>query len=247
MPLPSVVETLEEIPEKAREFYRQDADGKRFILDAEDVASGAEDVGALKRALEREKAERRKYAKLAEDRAAVDPEEFRRLKAAEEERQRKEDIEKGRFEKVLAEKDSLYGEKVKKLEAERDAAAAAMRQYLIKTEASAACAAAGVKSLKVALPLILPLLGADVDENGNARVWVKDGEGPRTSAKTNGPMTVAELLAELKSDADYGSIFNSSGATGGGASGVAASGRGPDLSNLSPVERLTRIRESRAH
>lgn len=240
MPLPAVVESLDAIPEPVREFYRQDADGKRFILDAEDVSTGGEDLGALKRALEREKAERRKYARLAEERGTVDPEEYKALKAEKEAREREEAEKKGHYDKLLAQKDALYAKEREALELERRAALAAVEEYVVDAQATAAIAAhSGIPRLL--LPLVKAQLKAVKGEDGKYRVAVLDADGEeRRNPKTNAPLSIAELVAEMKADPDLGSAFKSSGATGGGASGAQAGARGGDFSKLSPVEKLNR-------
>lgn len=239
MALPAVVESLDAVPENAREFYRQDADGKRFILDAEDAANG-EDLGALKRALEREKAERRKYARLAEERGGVDPEEYKALKAEKEAREREEAEKKGHFEKLLAQKDALYAKEREALELERRAALLAVEEYVVDAQATAAIAQHnGVP--KLLLPLVKAQLKAIKGDDGKYRVAVLDSDGEeRRNLKTNAPMTISELVAEMKADPEFGGAFKASGATGGGATGAATNARGGDLSKLSPLQKVER-------
>lgn len=240
MPLPVVVETLEAIPEAAREFYRQDADGKRFILDAEDVSPNGEDLGTLKRALEREKAEKRKWLRVAEEKGAVDPEEYKALKAEKEAREREEAEKKGHYDKLLAAKDALYAKEREALDAERRAALAAVEEYVVDAQATAAIV--GLKGKpKLLLPLVKAQLKAVKGEDGRYRVAVLDADGEeRRNPKTNASLSIAELVAEMKADPEFGGAFESSGATGGGASGAQAGARGGDFSKLSPVEKLNR-------
>lgn len=242
MPLPAVVESLDAIPENVREFYRQDADGKRFILDAEDVSTGGEDVGALKRALEREKAERRKWARMAEEKGSIDPEEYKALKAAQEAREREEAERKGHFDKIIAQKDSQYQQELSKREADLKAALSAVERYVLDAEIAQAVSAHKGK-LKILAPHVKAQLKA-INEGGQYRVAVIDADGDeRFNPKTNAPMTVAELVAEMRLDSDYGAAFEASGATGGGASGAASTKAHADLSKLNPLDRLAKAFE----
>lgn len=240
MPLPAVVESLDEIPEIARDEYRQDADGKRFIREA--VAGPGDDLAELKRALEREKAERRKFARLAEERGSVDPEEYKALKAAQEAREREEAERKGHFDKIIAQKDSQYQQELSKREADLKAALLAVERYVLDAEIAQAVSANKGK-LKLLAPLVKAQLKA-INEGGNYRVSVIDADGDeRFNPKTNAPMTVAELVAEMKLDPEFGGAFESSGATGGGASGAASTKASADFSKLAPVDRLAKAFE----
>ena len=247
MALPAVVESLEAVPESVREFYRPDADGKRYLLDAEDVNPGGEDLGALKRALEREKAERRKWARMAEEKGSIDPDEYKALKAEKEERERAEAEKKGHFDKLIAQKDALYAKERETLEAQSREAFAAVQKYLVDAEATSAIAQLKGKP-KLLLPLVRSRLKALKGEDGEYRVAELDADGEeRRNPKTNAPFTVAELVAEMKADPDYGGAFEASGATGGGATGAASGARGADLSKLSPVEKVSRAYTSGAN
>ena len=247
MPLPAVVESLDAVPESVREFYRPDADGKRYLLDAEDVAPGGEDLGALKRALEREKAERRKYARLAEERGAVDPEEYKTLKADKEAREREEAEKKGHYDKLLAAKDAMYAKERETLENERRAALLAVEEYVVDAQATAAIAAHGGIP-KLLLPLVKAQLKAVKGEDGKYRVAVLDADGEeRRNPKTNAPLSISELVAEMKTDPEFGGAFKSSGASGGGATAAASGARGQDLSKLSPLQKVERAYNSGAN
>ena len=240
MPLPAVVESLDEIPEIARDEYRQDADGKRFIREA--VAGPGDDLAELKRALEREKAERRKFARLAEERGSVDPEEYKALKAAQEAREREEAERKGHFDKIIAQKDSQYQQELSKRDADLKAALSAVEKYVLDAEIAQAVSAQKGK-LKILAPHVKAQLKA-INEGGQYRVAVIDADGDeRFNPKTNAPMTVAELVAEMRLDSDYEAAFEASGATGGGASGAASTKAHADLSKLNPLDRLAKAFE----
>jgi len=241
MALPAVVDSVDDLPEAVREFYKPDADGKRYLLDAEGLAPGSDDdTGSLKRALEREKAERRRLAKLADQYGSIDLDEYKKLKTEAEEREREQAEKKGHFDKLLAQKDAVYAKEKMALEAKAEAALAAVQKYVVDAQATSAIASLKGKP-KLLLPLVRAQLRAITGEDGEYRVAVLDADGEeRRNPKTNAPMTVAELVAEMKADPEYGGAFESSGATGGGASGAQAGVRGQDFSKLSPVEKVSR-------
>lgn len=240
MPLPVAVESLDAIPENARGAYRQDADGKRWLLDAEDFSTEGEDVGALRRAHERTKAALREKERKLLDLQGVDAEEYKTLKAEREAREREEAEKKGHYDKLLAEKDKAYAKELETKESERRAALAAVEEYVIDAQATAAIVSAKGKA-RLLLPLVKAQLKATKGEDGKYRVMVLDSDGEeRRNPKTSAPLSIAELVAEMKADPDLGQAFEGSGATGGGASGAQAGARGVDLSKLSPVELAAR-------
>ena len=220
MTLPAVVDNLEAVPEPVREFYRADADGKRFILDAEDMGTGAEE---MRRALARVKDDNRKKGDTLSRYAALgkSPEEIENLLARETERERAEAEKKGQFDKLLVQKDEQYTKELSKKDAERTAALSLVERYVLDAEIAKAVAA-HKGMLKLLAPLVKAQLQA-LSENGIYRVAVVDADGDeRHNPKTNAPMTVAELVAEMRNDPDLGRAFESSGTTGGGAAATGA-------------------------
>lgn len=248
MALPAVVESLEAVPESVREFYRPDADGKRYLLDAEDVNPGGEDLGALKRALEREKAERRKWARMAEEKGSIDPDEYKALKAEKEERERTEAERKGQYEKVLTQREEM----AKQREAELQKKAGWYRERLEDkfVQGDATSIAMRLGAFEDAPDIMMPHIRKQtrlIEDQDDLRVVVVDAAGEiRLSPKTGHEMTVEELILEMRSG-KFASLFKSSGATGGGATGAASGARGADLSKLSPVEKVSRAYTSGAN
>ena len=91
------------------------------------------------------------------------------------------------------------------------------------------------------LPLVKAQLKAIKGDDGKYRVAVLDSDGEeRRNLKTTAPMTISELVAEMKADPEFGGAFKASGATGGGATGAATNARGGDLSKLSPLQKVER-------
>lgn len=102
---------------------------------------------------------------------------------------------------------------------------AALERRLVDAEATAALAAAK-GSPKVLLPHIKAHVKV-VEENGEFVVQVVDGRGqPRVGDAKGNPMTIGQLVEELKADPDFARNFEGSGSSGGGASRSTAGGGG---------------------
>lgn len=248
MPLPAVVESLDAVPESVREFYRPDADGKRYLLDAEDVVPGGENLGALKRALEREKAEHRKYARLAEERGSVDPEEYKSLRAEKEAREREDAEKKGHYEKVIGQVKEAAAKERAEAEAKASAYWQRLEEKFVAGDATALIHKAG--PMENAAEILMPHVRQHtrlIEEGGDLRVVVVDAKGEiRHSSKTGEEMSLEELILEMK-NGKFASLFRASGASGGGATAAASGARGQDLSKLSPLQKVERAYNSGAN
>lgn len=161
-------------------------------------------------------------AKQARERLAafegVDPEEFKTLKTAAQEAERKRLASEGDFkslEKQLVEKYE------RELENERGTGKkylTAMERYMIDAAAVSELAKHS-DSPKLLLPHVksrMKVVEQDgefhariVDENGNVRI----GNGQGSS-----PMTLSELIEEMRQDKEFALAFRGSGSSGGGAS-----------------------------
>lgn len=210
MAVKTVIDNLEDVSEALREHYVATSDGK-FRLD------GVEDVSGLKSALEREKEERRQ-AKARLDRLKdIDPEEFLRLKKDVEERENEKLARKGEYEKMLSQTTAKHKTELEKREDSIKSLRSALEANLIDAEATRAIASA-----KGVPELLLPHVRSSVrvvEEDGKflAKVVDKDGN-PRIGDASGSPMTVNQLVAEMRSSEVFGRAFEGTGATGSGAS-----------------------------
>lgn len=203
MALPAIADTLDAIPEPVREFY-EPRDGK-FAL----KIAGADDVTGLKTALQRERQAAKEAAKAAKQYAdlGLSPEEIAELKAAKDAEAEERAKRTGEFEsfkaqqaKALAAKDEELARTKSRLDA-----------VLLDREATAAIAEA-----KGRAKLLLPHITAQTRVVDDAvRVIGADGQ-VRYNAQGL-PMTVAELVTEMRADESFGPAFEGSGASGSGA------------------------------
>lgn len=227
MALKLVVDKLDEVPEALRGEYTE-KDGK-FHLNVD----GIEDNAPLKKALESErKARVALEAKIKTwEKSGKTPEEIADLIAqaskAEEERLQNA----GEWDKLKAQMNVKHDDAVKALQAKLDAKDGeiksmrrSLESHLIDAEATAAIAAAkGVPDLL--LPHVQKLVKV-VEDNGKYTVQVVDSKGdPRVNGKGD-PLSIGDLVTELKATDVFGRAFESSGNTGSG-SRQGSGGGGP--------------------
>jgi len=215
MALKAVIQKLQDVPEAQRSFYSEGEDGK-FHLDAE----GIEDVSGLKSALEAERKERRKHERALAAFKDVDPERYNALLRAEEEREAVKAKASGDWEKREAQLIEKHGREIKSKEESLVAAQRTVERALIDAEAARAIAAAK-GSVRLLLPEIKQRVKVLKGQDGEFAIRVVDAEGTPRIGKVEGgkaaPMTIAELVAELREDAELARAFDGSGASGSGA------------------------------
>jgi hypothetical protein len=186
-----------------------------YVLSVE----GVEDTTGLKNALQKERNEREKFAKQVKawETLGKTPEEISELLAKLDADEAKKAEKAGEWEKVKAQ---LLDSHKKELE-KKDGVIAKMQQslesYLVDANATAAIA-----ELKGAPMLLLPHVKASVkviENDGRYMVQVVDTAGtPRVNSKGD-PLTIKELVEEMKQSEIFGRAFESTGTSGSGASG----------------------------
>ena len=216
MPLKAVVDSLDDVKEGLKEFYTEGDDGK-FRLDAE----GVEDVAGLKSALGSERDSRKAAERELKKLAGVDPKKFKELLKAEEERQRDKAKDEGDWEAREAQILEKHALALKAKDGEVSAANQAVERHLVDAEATKAIAAAK-GSPRLLLPEVKRQVRVVRTDAGEyvARVVDKEGTeriGTISDGKAN-PMTITELVGELKQDKELAGAFTGSGASGSGAS-----------------------------
>jgi hypothetical protein len=234
-----VVEKLDAVPEPLRALYAEQ-DGK-FRL----KVNGVEDPTALKGALDKERRAAREAEKQASQWRALGktPEEIAQLLAAQAEAEEQKAAKAGEWEKLRSQMNEKHAADLK---AKDDAIAkmrSALEKHLIDAQAATAIAAA-----KGVPELLLPHVQKHVrvvEEDGEYSVRVVDAKGdPRVNGKGD-PLTIADLVGEMRQSTVFGRAFEGSGRSGGGmpvANGAGGAG-GHDLSNLPPTARLTEARK----
>lgn len=211
--LKGFVEKLEDVEEGFRPLYVQTEDGK-FKLDAE----GVEDVKGLKSALEKE----REAARIARAEAAkykdVDPEKYREMLAAAEDQERKSLEAKGQYEQLLTQVKEKHTKELTAAKAETGEVLTELESLLVDNQA--------IIALTEAKPLgaptvLLPHVKSQVKvikENGRRVARVVDEKGNvRIGDASGAPMTIPQLVAEMRDSKEYGAYFQADNKTGSGA------------------------------
>lgn len=214
----TVVDAIEAVPEALREFYVAGDDGK-FRLD------GVEDTAVLKRSLENAKKERTeaktalaKELEAAQERMkGFDPDEYAALKKERDEREIQSATKKGEFEKLKAQLLERQQTELAAKDQLNKAMRSSLESYLVDSEATRAIASA-----KGVPELLLPHVRAQVrviEDGGRFAAKVVDRDGnPRIGDANGEPMTINQLVAEMRQSEIYGRAFEASGASGSGAS-----------------------------
>ena len=211
--LKGFVKTLEEVPEAQRDLYLKLGDGT-YKLDAE----GVEDVKGLKSALEKEREEAKRLRGVAEKYKDVDPEKYRELIAQAEEADRKTLEAKGQYETLLTQIKEKHKKELDAAKAETGEVTAELESYLVDNAAVLAITEAKPKG---GPRLLLPHVKAQVrvmkvDGRRVARVVNEKGE-VRIADSNGAPMTIPQLVAEMRESKEFGDAFEADGKTGSGA------------------------------
>jgi hypothetical protein len=221
MALKTVIDKLEDVPEAVRGEYTE-KDGK-FHLSLE----GYEDPAKVQKALDVERVARAKIEKELKEQKKVweklgkTPDEIEKL-VAEARNNEQAQLEKaGEFEKVKtqileqAERDKkALQDKLASKDGEIHALKVSLQNQLVDVEATAAIASAKGEPI-----LLLPAIQRRtkvVEEGGKHVVKVLDAKGdPMVDGKGN-PLTIVDLVSELKQDKVFGRAFEASGNSGSG-------------------------------
>lgn len=263
MPIDAVVESLDNVPEGLRELYgpgTEDYEGK-FVLQVSGTGGlSLANVSKLQSALQSERSTRKKHEDALkryalEDGNFLDPEEAQAAMARvmELEEAGGEDIEK--LKKQLADKSEReiqsLRDKLANDIAAKDTDIDRLKQHLHKEMiVNKAISAISAAKGKVALALPHVVGNLRLEEDGeNLRVVVLDKEGnPRLSKQPGNSkeMSIEEFIGELKSDEEYGILFEGSGASGGGARGTAGGGKGGTSGVENITDPVARLKAARA-
>jgi len=210
MALKAVVDSLDGVPEPLRAAYIE-KDGK-FVLDAE----GVEDVTGLKSALQKERDARSKLDKQLAQYKDLDPEKYRELLKEKEEFERTTLEKKGDFDKL---KDQLVQKHQDELKTVGEKLTA--REKFIEKVVAENVALAEITKAEGNTTLLKPHVMASirvVEEDGEFVAKVVDAKGnPRIANGKGDEMTIADLIAELKSSEEFSGAFKGTGSSGSGA------------------------------
>ena len=226
MTLKLTVDTLDSVDEAVRGLYVE-KDGK-FTLNVE----GVEDVSSLKNSLRdanREAENRRKqldgWKKLGKS-----PDEITALIEAQAAADADKLSKAGEWDKLRQQMNDKHADDLKKKDETIGQMRARLEKELVDAQAVIAIAAA-----KGSTGLLLPHVKSHVKVDDNYQVIVVDAKGdPRVNGKGE-PLTIADLVTEMRGTEAYGRAFEGTGQSGSGATqanGVGAIGAVTKRSDL---------------
>jgi len=217
------VDSLEAVDEPLRALYVE-RDGK-FQLNVD----GIEDTGGLKSALS---AERKRAADLEKQTKAwksigKTPDEIAELLEAQEARALTEAEKKGEWDKLKTQMNTAHETALKA----KDETIGAMRRRL-EAELVDAKATAAIAAAKGVPELLLPIVQRFVKVDDDFHVQIVDAKGdPRVNAKGE-PLSISDLITEMKATELYGRAFDGSGHTGSGTQPSNNNGSGTQPGNI---------------
>ncbi|MCK5018552.1 MAG: hypothetical protein KAS32_15940 [Candidatus Peribacteraceae bacterium] len=256
MALKAILDNLEGLPDDVKSEYKAgtgDLAGK-FLLDVTPVSDFAlENVKGLKTALSSERTSRETLEKQVSVFKDIDPDKAREaIKKVGEMKDWKPD------DKVREQIEATTNQLVEKHKGEiagKDTNIAGLTKQLEKNMITAT-ATQSIAGLKGSPELLLPHVERSTrmrqTENGQFVVEVVGSDGnPRISpaAGSTAPMTIDELVGEMKNNDTFAPAFAGSGASGSGSSGSGDNGGNQNaeaLAKLSPTERLKQFRRNEA-
>jgi len=219
--LKAVVEKIEDAPETVRSFYKARDDGK-FVLSVEESDGYAlENISGLKSALGKERSTREQLERDVVKFKDIDPDkarealekwaEFQAIDPAKE----ADKIANTKFE---AARDQLVKshEAALKPVTDRNAKLEAAVDGLTRKQQATAAIAAAKGEVGLLLPHVLPQTKVKENDSGEFVVEVVDASGATRFGAKGEPMTVAELVAEMKASETFARAFDGEGHSGSG-------------------------------
>lgn len=237
MALNLIEDSLDGVTDAMKPLYVE-RNGK-FHLDVD----GLEDTSGLKSALQKERERARELEKKYGHIKDVDPEEYARLKKEAEDRATLDAEKKGQFDLLKGQLVEKHQKEIEVVTGKVSAMQAALEKHLVDAVATYAIAEAkGVPAL------LLPHVKAAVkvvEVNGQYTVQVVDANGNERIMDGKGtPMSIADLVADMKKSDVFGRAFEGTGATGGGAAG--SRGGNNNAKSMSRQQFMALSPESRA-
>lgn len=218
----SPTESLDKVPEQFRGLYSEAEDGKYAVADS--YKGVAEAVTGLNRSLKAARAEAKAKGDRTVDLSPLadfgqTPEEIKAAITSRIEELQGELAKGGdaklNLDKIKADMAAAHSKDLEKATARESALQSQLYGLLVENAATAA-----VAELKGVPELLLPFIKNQVkvvEEEGAFTVFVVDGQGDRRySGVTGQPMTIKELVAEMKSNEKFGRLFESEAPNGGG-------------------------------
>ena len=220
----TTVSTLDKVPQDFRGLYIESDDGYKLDSEQEGVKSAVAAVTRLNQALKAARADAKAKASKAVDLSPLSeygetPEQIATAFSTKFEELQNE-LAKGGDAKLNLEKvkQEMAQAHSKELEAKDKRSEALQNQlYTLLVENTATSA---IVDAKGSPDLLMPFITNQVkvvEEDGKQKVFVVDQQKDiRYSGVTGNPMTIVELVAEMKANEKYGRLFESEQPPGGG-------------------------------
>jgi hypothetical protein len=236
------VDSLESVPAQFRPLYASEAKDGKFVP-LESHKGVVEAITGLNTALKAERNSKKKVVDLAPLAEFGDSVEAIHTTFTTKLKEMSEQVAQGgkvNVEKIKAEIAQQYAGEVSKHKTRGEALEKQLYKLLVENTAQSA-----VMAHKGMAELLLPFITSQVkvkEENGEFSVFVVDQTGDRRYSPVTGqPMTITDLVAEMKGQPKYGPLFESSAPEGGGmtpGSGKTPLAKKVKTENLSPNERI---------
>ena len=217
MPLPYKVETLDDVPESARELYVED--GESYKLDVSGVES-EDDVSGLKSALEKTKRKLKALESKASRMTDDDIEELEALRQQRAELEEKKAKEEGRFDELRTKLQEKHAKELDALRQTLTGRESVIERLTVQNELRAAIAEAGF------LPEYHRAVEALLRERGPKVDW--DGEMPRGvfPDDVEGDQPIGQYVKKFAASDDASPFMPPETGKGGGGRGGSAGGGG---------------------
>lgn len=238
MPLDKTIETLDGLDESLHDNYVKQDDGTYILAALQGMVSAdkVEDVGGLKSALEKERAAAResgkKFKTLSEKFANIDPDKYQEMLDAEAAHAEAEATKKGEWEKLKGQMNEKHLEDL----AAKDKVIASLRNELERhlVDAAVVSAISGADgNVELLRPHVKQMVKLIEQENGEFAPQVVDAAGTRRVNGSGDPLTIKDLVSEMRDQDVYAGAFKGSGQSGsdsqpqaGGEGNIAANGGG---------------------
>jgi len=250
MALKALLDNLDGLAADVAKEYKKRDDGK-YVLDVTSV-DGLElaEVSKLQSALSKERENNRKSADLLRAFEGLDPAKAREAisKVAEMANWTPDQKVKEQIEAVRTQLLDAHGKEKSKLEEKLAKLNKALEDAMIVSVATQA-----LTEQKGSVRLLMPHIRQQTrlrDADGKPVVEVLGPDGsPRLTGSDGHAMSIGELVSEMKTQNDFASAFEGTGATGSGAAGTGSQGRKSnaavlaEMAKLPPAERLKKARE----
>jgi hypothetical protein len=217
------------------------------LVDGKLVPEGEEETAALKAMLETEvtglkakNAEILGKLKALDAHKDIDPDEYKALKGQAAKIEEERALKAGEFDNLKKQLLDAHAKEKEALVAKIATLGKSLEENVLIATATQAIAAEKGSTL-----LLMPHVKSrtKLDDNGNA-VVLDDSGNVRIGADGK-PLTIPQLIAEMKADVNvYGRAFEASGVSGSGAQQNNGSGNADKFSHLKPTDRITAAREA---